>query len=127
MPNVQKKMNLNKENGRKQDHDEENPDGFAVGCPRSSSTESPILRRSARLAGSPWATVPMTHVLRHIFQDLNGESLHRARQVCREWDRVIRVEVWGSTAGRRGGESLHLQTNLVLLLRQSADSADFVI
>ena len=107
MPKVQKKRNLHKENERKPDQDEENPDGFAVAvsCPRSSSTESPILRRSARLAGPPWATVPMSHVLRHIFQHLNGESLHRARQVCREWDRVIRVEVWGSTEGRRAVEA----------------------
>ena len=40
-------------------------------------------------------------VLVEVFLRLGGGSLHRCRQVCRQWDSVIRDQVWGSRAARR--------------------------
>ena len=40
-------------------------------------------------------------VLVQVFLRLGGGSLHRCRQVCRQWDSVIRHQVWASRAARR--------------------------
>ena len=46
---------------------------------------------------------PVTYhdIVRQIFLNLDLASLKSARQVCREWDRLVMGEVWGSDEGRR--------------------------
>ena len=91
----------------------ENSEEIALVDPPPLSLAPQELRRSDRLAAKapkPWEPGTLPDVLYLVFRFLNGESLHRARQVCREWDRVIRVEVWGSRAGRREVEA-RLQHN----------------
>ena len=39
-------------------------------------------------------------VLVQVFLRLGGGSLHRCRQVCRQWDSVIRHQLWASRAAR---------------------------
>ena len=51
-------------------------------------------------------------VLVQVFLRLGGGSLHRCRQVCRQWDSVIRHQLWGSRAARRVLEQ-RLRCNLV--------------
>ena len=41
------------------------------------------------------------NIIRQIFLNLDHVSLKRARQVCREWDDLVKREVWGSEEGRR--------------------------
>ena len=41
------------------------------------------------------------NLVRNIFLNLDPRSLKRARQVCKEWDRLVMKEVWGSEEGRR--------------------------
>ena len=40
-------------------------------------------------------------VIRQIFLNLDPVSLKRARLVCREWDELVKREIWGSDEGRR--------------------------
>ena len=46
---------------------------------------------------------PVTYqdIVRKIFLNLGLASLKSARQVCKEWDRLVMGEVWGSGEGRR--------------------------
>ena len=46
---------------------------------------------------------PVTYhdIVRQIFLNLDLTSLKSSRQVCREWDRLVMGEVWGSGEGRR--------------------------
>ena len=46
---------------------------------------------------------PVTYhdIVRQIYLNLDLASLKSARQVCREWDRLVMGEVWGSDEGRR--------------------------
>ena len=46
-----------------------------------------------------------SNLVRNIFLNLDPKSLKRARQVCKEWDRLVMVEVWGSEEGRREMEN----------------------
>ena len=58
-------------------------------------------------------TVEMTipgEVFAKILFMLDGPSLHKARQVCHEWNSIIKQEVLGTTQGRREMEkTLQLQ------------------
>ena len=127
MPNEKKRRKLNNENEISKTSNEvnnfeneannfeneetnnfENSEEIALVDPPPLSPAPQELRRSDRLAAKapkPWEPGTLPDVLYLVFRYLNGESLHRARQVCREWDRVIRVEVWGSTEGRRAVEA----------------------
>ena len=46
-----------------------------------------------------WEDLP-EHLLIKIFLNLNGQSLHRCRQVSRRWNNCIAENIWGSPSRR---------------------------
>ena len=69
-------------------------------APQNSAYPTDWQRKLRKSEAVAWDLGTLPDVLYLVFNHLNGESLHRARQVCREWDWVIRLEVWGSTEGQ---------------------------
>ena len=41
------------------------------------------------------------NLVRNIFLNLSPNCLKKARQVCKEWDGLVKDEVWGSKEGRQ--------------------------